>query len=664
MSVLRVVGLRGIRRDIAPHDMPQDSLYDVRNMEADRFGRLRVIKGRKPFRWNYQDDARIIRGIEMVWWRDSSGNSHSELAVSANERTDIVRETEVYYSLCKFGTSELYIPRRVQIVPFRPGLAFKTVGVSRQGLNGTGTGNYALAKIMLPTDSDAVSVEDSVAGVPPEGYGSSPVPNLTFTTESGNVPAGTWNYAVAFYNSKTGALGEIVVQTPLVLTEDSKVTIDDIPTYAVNDGQRNYIYRKILRRQVTSDGVGDWYVIGTIENNTDTTYVDNLKDHTTGTLYEEDKVGTPPYGDTIAVWLGRLWIGSGETLYYSEADLPEQVPATNQIAVGSNIKALVATTGSLYIFCEEGIYRIPYAEHPEQFRLVKETDVGCAYLQAAVGLGNLMAFANKDGIWLFDGRNPTLISEPVRDLISAADPVEVGLAFDSIRAHLHVFMGRGYTTGNLYLVYDLRRRAWFRRDDRWAARGGVTANANGAIGFFAYMAYAVWQENENSDADISSATGTVTDASSNTLTVSIDSGEVKVGALVECNEQVRLITQWDSVSGVMTVSPSWDSVPSQDSTWTVGKLYAYAQTPFLAAKNPFEQVILNEVRWQPDSVNDLELYINDDETSPAVSVSDVSVAYSFDVAARSHSVRIKYDGDPEGWTLDEILLKGTIIRRE
>ncbi|RKY15633.1 MAG: hypothetical protein DRP82_01235, partial [Planctomycetota bacterium] len=310
--LMRVVGSGGIRRDISPHDMPQDALYDVQNMEADRLGRLRVIKGRKRLPWEY-DDSHGIVGIGMVWRKDSDGDAHSELAVSASERTDIVRESSVTKSEGKFGTTDLKMPHSVQIVSFRPGLAFKTVGVDIHDFNGMASSRYSLTKVMLPTEEDALWVKDSVAGVPWQACGSSPPPDLTFSTESGNVPAGTWQYGVVFYNKQTGALGDIIVRNFLNLSSPSKVTIDNIPTYTADDGQKNFIWRKILRRTVEGSSYGDWYVVGTIQNNTDTTYVDNLEDHTTGTLYEEDKVGTPPYGEAIAVWLGRLWIASGET---------------------------------------------------------------------------------------------------------------------------------------------------------------------------------------------------------------------------------------------------------------------------------------------------------------------------------------------------------------
>ena len=193
----------------------------------------------------------------------------------------------------------------------------------------------------------------------------------------------------------------------------------------------------------------------------------------------------------------------------------------------------------------------------------------------------------------------------------------------------------------------------------------ITVNANGEVGFFAYMTYALWEDAQSEAEDICTSSGTVDSVpTSEHLVADQVNGTPYPGALVECEGQVRLIVGWDADTKTMMIYPAWDTPPSPGSTWVAGKIYAYVQTPFFAAKNPFERVILNEVRWQPEATNDLALYTDDDDSSPAVSVSDASVAHSFDIAAKSHSVKISYDGSPQGWALDEILLTGRTIRRE
>jgi len=121
--------------------------------------------------------------------------------------------------------------------------------------------------------------------------------------------------------------------------------------------------------------------------------------------------------------------------------------------------ALASYAGRVYAFDHQRIYRI----EPNNFYIEDIFDgVGCAGPDAVLVTEYGMCIADRNGVYLHDGRKPVLISEPIRtggsvgyqDLLDV-DTFAPKVAFDGLRKSFIVFV-----TASKAWVFNLQRNRW------------------------------------------------------------------------------------------------------------------------------------------------------------------------------------------------------------
>lgn len=113
-------------------------------------------------------------------------------------------------------------------------------------------------------------------------------PTATISAVAGNIDNGNYRYKISFVDSARES--QIGIASSVVNVEDNtssgQMSLTNIPT-----GDDETTARKVYRQQ---NGTGEYYLLGTISDNTTTTYTDNVAQATAVTN------GLPLYGQAVA----------------------------------------------------------------------------------------------------------------------------------------------------------------------------------------------------------------------------------------------------------------------------------------------------------------------------------------------------------------------------
>lgn len=141
---------------------------------------------------------------------------------------------------------------------------------------------------------------------------------------------------------------------------------------------------------------------------------------------------TPARGRYVAFWKERVWLArtladpsilawsaltdsSGNDLNPSTGTL--SWPATNAVYVdrdaGSPIYGIKVYRDNLYVFKDNGIWRIAFNNDFDIAIIKTLSSVGCRFGSSIVELDNLLYFTGPDGIYAFDGDNSTRLSDKI-----------------------------------------------------------------------------------------------------------------------------------------------------------------------------------------------------------------------------------------------------------
>ena len=165
---------------------------------------------------------------------------------------------------------------------------------------------------------------------------------------TGVLLAGKYKYHVTYYY-KDGESNPNDTETEVTITADKKIELSNIPT-----GGSRVTQRKLYR--TTKDG-DEFHLLTTIEDNTTTTYSDNIPDGGLGATMEEDN-DIPPVASMILNHKARLWYAGDpdnpSRLYFSKALHPESVSSFGYWDIGRDdgdiITGLAVNLGALVIF--------------------------------------------------------------------------------------------------------------------------------------------------------------------------------------------------------------------------------------------------------------------------------------------------------------------------
>lgn len=163
--------------------------------------------------------------------------------------------------------------------------------------------------------------------------------------------------------------------------------------------------------------------------------------------------GAPVGGEAMSVYNSMVWIAQGRLLYFSKAGVASDSPpgysdfssadgggnsVMSDATLRSNVKALFAANGYLYVFGESSIdaisdVYIPQGVSTPSFtRLNLSSVVGTDQVDSIMTYGRLIFFANRFGIWMLYGTTVQSISasDPNNSYLSSIQGTYQYAAFD------------------------------------------------------------------------------------------------------------------------------------------------------------------------------------------------------------------------------------------
>jgi hypothetical protein len=209
--------------------------------------------------------------------------------------------------------------------------------------------------------------------------------SMTFAATTGHTTGDYWVFS-----------GYVWSGTPV----NQQVNLSSIPVSSDPQVTGRKLYR-------TTKGGSRFYWCATINDNTSTTYVDNLPDIALGEEMEEDH-DIAPNGKLSAWWDERLWISGDDIVYDSQISYPEHFDISSRYItvqrgdMSDEITGLVPYKDSLYVFRKRSIFVIQKVSLGYGMFLVTD-DVGCIAPFSVVSVNNMLMFLSHRGFELFNG---------------------------------------------------------------------------------------------------------------------------------------------------------------------------------------------------------------------------------------------------------------------
>jgi len=219
--------------------------------------------------------------------------------------------------------------------------------------------------------------------------------------------------------------------------------------------------------------------LDTIYNNTDTTYTDSTADTGLGDTSPplagdvSDDNSPPLKAGIVKRWKDTIFLAGfpdrPEVIAFSDVNEPESFPTLNEAQLDAKITAIYDVYSGLVVETETGKWQVT-GDNPD-FRFDKIIgNMGCVGRRAA-GLTRVAGYSiDREGMRLFDGNNPTKISEMIRDKFDGFNKVNIELvhSFHSKNRNcIGIFIPASngtYTANNFiyqYPVDDIYRGWWW-----------------------------------------------------------------------------------------------------------------------------------------------------------------------------------------------------------
>lgn len=219
------------------------------------------------------------------------------------------------------------------------------------------------------------------------------------------------------------------------------------------------------------DQKGEYFFVGTIPNNTVTTFNEDLTVDEMGDLAPVGHAVQPAvnYVD-IATQFERLWATDGSYVYGSLAEDPDSFPAENIFAFspddGQPIKALKAHGSDLLVFKTGSVWSLNQSLGAFEFlpRLIDERN-GCIATHSACVADGLAFWYSGKAVFMSDGRSPgvDISSGHVAEIAAVTASKQtgaVGVTFSKYGWYCITFPENGTNPETVY-IYDYRRKFWF-----------------------------------------------------------------------------------------------------------------------------------------------------------------------------------------------------------
>jgi len=235
----------------------------------------------------------------------------------------------------------------------------------------------------------------------------------------GAVPVGGHTYKVTYlYYDSEESNGSPASNLATTSAGNQTVNLTSVPV-----GGYGVTARKIYRDN--NDQL--WLHVGTIANNTATTFSDTVAVGATPTEIPEFN-NAPPTFSLIASWLDKLWLGKvpGDpyTLFYTETSMPDIVRPENELLCNQEdpITAYIVYFGRMIVFNRRSMGQI-LGTTPDTFRYSPiPSPIGCVdnrTLQIRVIEGvPILIWLSDRGFYSYDGNAINRISDEIEDLVN------------------------------------------------------------------------------------------------------------------------------------------------------------------------------------------------------------------------------------------------------
>ena len=439
-EILRIQNFKGINVRASKFIIPDGAAQEALNLVFEEEGVLSTIRGHS--RWN---QTSLGSGGMQGATRFYRVGQSPEFIVAHGGKLYKGDDSTRTFSVIK---TDLDPAAQVEMKAFRE-LLFVVNGVDR------------------PLKWDGSNV--TLAGLDPPQTAPSP-------SESGSGGLnGTYRWKVTFVSPTHESNGS---PASVSLTVSNKqVTLSNIPTSSDPQVTKRRVYRTLA-------GGTDFWFVGEINDNTTTTFVDNVPDSGLGAAIPVDK-DPPPKGKYLEVFKNRMWMagvpGYPKRIFFSEFLEPESWPlsyyADIQLPSGDEITGLKVLGETLVVFSRSAPLVI-FGETLFDF-VIRRTlsNAGTESHRSIVQIENTLVYLSRQGIFAFDGAVSRLLSDDITPLFSRYKPGKLAMSaavYDTqlkrYRVALHDESFRTASsqadTNNCELIYDLRTSSWTRSTKR------------------------------------------------------------------------------------------------------------------------------------------------------------------------------------------------------
>jgi len=198
-----------------------------------------------------------------------------------------------------------------------------------------------------------------------------PSNTISFNTGVSGSPSGSYQYQVAYMNSQS-VFGNPSTASTTFVVAGTRVELSSLPVAPISFG----VSARRIYRTVTSGA--SFFLLTTINDNTTTTFSDNVADLSLGAPAPSDK-GEPPNYSTIIYHQNRLFMNDTANpsfVWYTDLNEPYTVSSTNFQIVGDTatdlVKSFAVQDNSLIVFCERNIWVVYMpSTDPSEWRVIK-----------------------------------------------------------------------------------------------------------------------------------------------------------------------------------------------------------------------------------------------------------------------------------------------------
>lgn len=331
-------------------------------------------------------------------------------------------------------------------------------------------------------------------------------------------------------------------------------------------------------------------------------------------------------------------------IYYSEIDAPEGVPETFTLTVQESVDDSDLITGllplgdTLYVLKQRHVYGVNYVVQPNidaSVRLVVHR--GCINQHCWDTFEGIAYLLDEFGVYSFDGREATSLSDPIQDLFPGLDWANSKwwhCVVDAANFLVKWFVGYahdGTTRPARALVYNLRDGQWWTESfvDELGGSARGSSSTGSPVVLLAGQDDVVFVEGaQSTDVVAAQVRGTATSATSTSLTdsgASFSTGVVGAPVAIISGTgkgQLRRISARPS-STQITV-PTWTTTPDTTSVYLIGAVEWTCRTGAFAMATEHRLHGL-EIIYDPTTVAttlDVRRIVNHESTVANNSVGD------------------------------------------